>query len=556
MKASLRVSTWLDQFSAVRPETLRTLRPISGDDIPLIQARVRLIRSVLKCFLDRFGDAPVRVFRSPGRINLRGMHVDTHGGYLNLMTHQREVVAAVSPTPDDTHVFANIDPEFSEVRFRLQDEMAAGRFGGTWTDFINSPGVTVRVSKAKGDWGNYLKGASLRAQYAFSDTPLCGMQAVVGSDLPRGAALSSSHALCVVTLLSSLAVNARRLSAEELILAVRDAEWYTGARTGTSDPAAEILGGHNELVNVSMLAEDFSIADARRFTFPEALRILVINSYTQRNLSGAQLSAYTCNRFAYSMAMEILRRTLRDSGWDKKFVDRMDRLSRLTPEALGGATSIYKILQRIPERLSLAEIRARYRLPGLEQAYMQYFGNVPEKDRPKNIGLRGPLLYGLSESERARQFYAALESDDYVRAGRLMCIGHDGDRLVDASGAPFRRAVNDEILQCLAENNTPIEECPGDYGASSLVLDMLVDTALEAGALGASLTGAGIAGTVLALCRREDTDPVAAKIRNRMAAPKYAAMARRSQPLSQNELADAVVVNQAPSGAGELVLTA
>jgi len=379
---------------------------------------------------------------------------------------------------------------------------------------------------------------------------------MVGSDLPRGAALSSSHALCIATLLAALAINDRQLSAESLILAVRDAEWYTGARTGTSDPAAEILGGQNELVNVSVLAEDFSIADARRLAFPEALRILVINSYTQRNLSGAQLSAYTCNRFAYSMAMEIMRRALRDSGWDKEFVDGMDRLSRLTPETLGGAPAIYRILQRIPERLSLAEMRSRYHLPGLEHAYAQYFGNVPEEARPECIGLRGPLLFGLAESERARQFYAALESHDYIRAGRLMSIGHNGDRLVNSMGEPFRRTVDDTILQRLAENNTPLEECPGDYGASSLVLDMLVDTALEAGALGASLTGAGIAGAVLALCRQEDADMVAAKIRSRMAAPEYAALSQRSRPLSQEELDEAVVVNQAPAGAGELVLTA
>lgn len=545
---------WLQALEGTEGICWNTLRGVYGPSQEVLRERAHLLRSVLRASQQRFGDLPVRVFRSPGRINLRGMHVDTHGGYLNLMTHQREVVLAVTSSEDDVCTFVNTDPAFDEVSFRLQEMAARPAFRLPWQDFIMAPEVQAEVARKKGSWGNYLKGAALRAQYAFPDSPLRGVCGVVGSDLPRGAALSSSHALCIVTLSALLARNGTTLKTDTLILAVRDAEWYTGARSGTSDQSAEILGERNTLVNVALLAEDFDSSGARRLAFPDELSVLVINSHTQRSLSGADLAAYTRNRFAYSMAMEILRQELRAAGRDDAFVSRMDRLSRMTPGVLGGNRPVYALLERIPEELPLAEMRQRYNLPGFDTAYEQYFGGVPEAERPDRIGLRGPLFFGLAESERARLFLPALERSDYETAGRLMNIGHDGDRRVDANGKSFAIDLSDKALQRLAEAETPIAFCPGAYGASSPVLDALVDAALSGGALGASLTGAGIAGTVLALCRREDDESIADAVRRCMATPTYAALAGREGPLSDAELDGAIVVNHAPAGAGELRL--
>ena len=68
-----------------------------------------------------------------------------------------------------------------------------------------------------------------------------GFRAVLGSDIPRGAALSSSHALVLVTVLATLVVNGLWLAPRDLILAVQDGEWFTGARSGLSDQGAMVL---------------------------------------------------------------------------------------------------------------------------------------------------------------------------------------------------------------------------------------------------------------------------------------------------------------------------
>ena len=543
--------TWL---RALEPSfagaTRQCLGRIYGDNEEELRRRATLLRNALTRFVERFGDAPVRIFRAPGRINLRGMHVDTHGGYLNLMTHQREVVAVMAQADVGRCVFVNTDPAFGEVSFAVEETRPP--VSGAWLDFIYAPETVRRVASRKGDWSNYLRGAVIRARCALGHRPFTGFHCVIGSDLPRGAALSSSHALCLAVLLGVLHTHGGDMDETQRILAVRDAEWYTGARTGVSDQGAMVLGRRGMLVNAALFAEDLDLSGVRRILFPDTLRVLVINSHTSRNLSGAQLSAYTGNRFAYSMALAILRRELLAMGVAPDRVAAMDRLARIDADALGGPRVVVELLRRIPVSLSPEELQDRYQIADFEVIYARYLGGVSQMHRPRWINLRGPLLFGLAESERARRFTQALESGDYALAGRLMNVGHDGDRVVDAAGNPFRRDVDDAALDAMEQDSLPLALWPGDYGASSPVLDALVDAAISAGALGASLTGAGIAGAVLALCRAENADSIAEKVRGTMATERYAALAGRDVPLDAGELAEAVVVNTAPEGAGEL----
>ena len=134
-----------------------------------------------------------------------------------------------------------------------------------------------------------------------------------------------------------------------------------------------------------------------------------------------------------------------------------------------------------------------------------------------------------------------------------MSIGHDGDRRISANGLPYAYDVSDVAVDRLIASGIPLEDCPGVYGASSPALDTLVDAAIQGGALGASLTGAGIAGAIVALCRAEDADRVAESVRNRLAAPDYVGVAGRQARLTDNEIDAAVVVNHATAPAGELL---
>ncbi|MBX3179075.1 MAG: hypothetical protein KF886_17100 [Candidatus Hydrogenedentes bacterium] len=524
------------------------LPAIYGGDAALCEERRARMRSAIMRYREVYGDDPVRVFRAPGRINLRGMHVDTHGGWLNLMTHQREVLVVSGASPDGAVSVANTNPAYGPLRVSLA-ELPQPEPGAPWGDFIGSGLVCARHAAAPGHWRNYIEGAWRRARFAFPGAG--GLRLVVDSTLPEGAALSSSAALCIALLQSWAGWYGAPLQPADLILAAQDAEWYTGSRCGTCDQAAIVLGQPNAIIHAALDPRRFSIADARAIPFPDALRILVINSHTVRNISGADKIAYTTNRFAYSMALSIFQQAAGASGLGEG-AGGWNTLAAIGAESLGGNANLYGVLRDVPERIALGDLRAAYDLPHLDAEYARYFGDLPDALKPREIGLRGPLLFGIAESARARSFALAMEAGAWARAGALMSIGHDGDRRVDRDGRPVLHELTDARLDQLAASDVPIEECPGAYGASSPALDALVDAALEHGALGASLTGAGIAGVVLALCRAEDAARIAEGVRQFMGGAAYTRAASLPDRLSPAQLAGAVVENRACAGAGEV----
>lgn len=526
-------------------------RGIHGGDDALLESRRRLARAVLRAFLARFGDRPVVAVRCPGRVNLRGMHVDTHGGYLNLLTHHREMIVAASANADGRCAVANIEPRFHEAAFDLSQTPGNGG-AADWSAWM----AQAAARGARGQWSGYVEGAVRRARCAFPDGAFAGIDAMVGGDLPRGAALSSSHALATATLCAALAANNRALPPMDLLLAVRDTEWFTGARTGTSDQGAMILGRPGRLLHVALFPEDLADAAPRHVRFPDDLAVLVVNSGTRRNLSGADRARYTRNRVAYTLALTVLREAMREAGLPPALVEGTDRLARVTPERLGGVEALYNLIAKIPEHCPLDALLACHALPAETAARVEALAGEAGLGAVEPLPLRGPLLFGIAESERARGFAAALERGDYDTLGRWMRLGHDGDRVAAPDGAPYAAPCGDRALRAWAAARRPVTECPGAYGASSPALDALVDAAHAAGALGACLTGAGIAGSIVALCRAAEADAVAEALRARLAAPDFAAVAGLPGPPSSREIAGAVVRNHAPAAVGPLPLDA
>lgn len=534
---------------------LKALTPVYGTSQSLIVERISLLARVTETYLNAYDDGPVRVFRCPGRINLRGMHVDTHGGYLNLMTHQREVLVVASPSTNGTFRFQNIDPQFEPFAWDGVAWRSNAAFTLPWHKFITNPAVQKKVLGRRGHWGNYVEGAIARVQHRWNDTPLIGIRAAVGSDLPRGAALSSSTALTLAIVQAIAATNGLSANAETMIRLGQEAEWYTGARSGLSDQAAMVLGRRDAVVAMAIHPDRLDTDSAEYYAFPKDLVVLVVDSHTTRSLSGAHMVEYTRNRFAYSLAMEVLRQEMRAMGNCAESAAEFLYLSDLNASRLaefGGPGFIYGCLKRIDESIPIDTLQERYELPQLQSEYDRYFGTAPEELRPSTVNLRGPLLFGIAESERARCFPDLLKGKAFEEAGRLMSTGHDGDRVVDRFGRPYSYDVGNTNLDRLAEQSTPIVNCPGSYRASSPALDSIVDAALEAGALGASLTGGGIAGAVLVLCRELDADRVSGRIASWIATARYQQVAT-FEGLIDTDLATASIVrNQGVAGVGEI----
>jgi len=539
---------WLNALDAPSPAWRARLVALYGG---VLEERLSLIRRAVLEHIRQFGHGRLAIERAPGRVNLRGMHVDTHGGYLNLMSHQREVVVAYRGRDDARSRWHNVNQDFAPLDF-VPGVAAMDSVASSWDEFLSRKGPDNRPIHATGHWGSYVEGAAVRATWGCSGGDLRGVDAVVAGDIPHGAALSSSAALCVAAFAVYSRANALPLTPESWICAARDAEWYTGARTGTSDQAASILARPGEIAHVALLAEDFSLDTLQYVPFPSDYVLIVANSCTRRSLSGAQRLAYTRNRFSYSVAMQVLRVELERLHSASDALPPRNRLSLFVPEALGGAAMIYDALRAIPESCSLSEIKARYAVPDIDAAYERFFAGLPADERPESFDLRGPLAFALAESERARRFSSVLAAGDIAAAGQLMNIGHEGDRVLDAAGASYCRRLSDEVLDRYSKLGTPIHAIPGDYGASSPALDMLVDTACAAGTVGACLTGAGIAGCIIALCHCEVSDAVAAALRGVLSSAAYAARAGLTMSITEAQAAEAVCENVSIAGAGPL----
>ena len=97
----------------------------------------------------------------------------------------------------------------------------------------------------------------------------------------------------------------------------------------------------------------------------------------------------------------------------------------------------------------------------------------------------------LTENQRVLDFVAALRDDDFVEAGQILTASQNSMR--------------------------------DDFEITTAHIDLIADTAVGHGALGARMTGGGFGGCVIALARADATDRVARSVRKAMRDAGYPA---------------------------------
>ena len=116
----------------------------------------------------------------------------------------------------------------------------------------------------------------------------------------------------------------------------------------------------------------------------------------------------------------------------------------------------------------------------LNVASLRHVRGVTELDRLPDPTLRARARHVVTENGRVLEVVRSLRSGDLARVGSLMTESHSSLR--------------------------------DDYEVSTPELDLVVSSALEAGALGARLTGAGMGGSAIVLAREPDADAVATSV--------------------------------------------
>ncbi|MCZ6596890.1 MAG: galactokinase [Planctomycetota bacterium] len=166
-------------------------------------------------FLERFGPGgEVRLFFSPGRVNLMGAHLDYNGGPVMPTAIDRGTFLAIrSRKGPEVHLASTLEP--GELSASLADLPREGT--GTWHDY--PLGVVHHISPE-------------------GELPE-GVDVLFGGNLPIGAGLSSSASICVGT---AFALNEVWGLGATTLRCVEAALWsereFVGVRCGIMDPYA------------------------------------------------------------------------------------------------------------------------------------------------------------------------------------------------------------------------------------------------------------------------------------------------------------------------------
>ncbi|MCX7918221.1 MAG: hypothetical protein N3A72_01175 [bacterium] len=506
----MNVDQWIDKLIRFDQKTQEQFALMYGDSLELIQERRQAYLTLLTAFRDQFGvQSEVIVSRSPSRINLKGVHIEHRGGYVNYLTHYREILIAGSARSDDiVHIHNLRSALFPARTFSIHSEKQKGNWQN-WLEYISAEEVVRAVTETQGDWSNYIKAAVLRVQSEFPNKPLTGMNLFVNGSIPFAAGLSSSSALVVAATLVTLGLNNERIDPTTLVELCGQAEWYVGTRGGAGDHAAMLLGKRNQIAHIQ-----FYPLQVQYYPFPSGYEIVICNSFKPASKSKDVKDMFNSRIAGYELGFLLIKKNY------PEFAAKLEHLRDINAHHLGVSEStIYRMLKSLPETMTRAEAYAQ--LSEHKEHLDELFCTHDEPATGYRV--RDIILFGLAECERGKICVDFLANNDMVGFGKLMSISHDGDRVVEYDSEKNCRPYNNhttvaQLEQLISdlESNEPerIERAQlyrqsGGYRCSCAELDLLVDIARRIpGVVGAGLTGAGLGGCVLVLVEKNQVDRV------------------------------------------------
>jgi galactokinase len=339
----------------------------------MTDARASRIRELL--------GADATFVRAPGRVNLIGGQVDYHEGLVVSAALDRDVLVGFVTSDTGRIVVQSL---------AVQGTVEIAADGSDDPALVEPP------------WGRLVAGVV--SSLARRAHPCVGIDAVVASDVPIGAGLSSSAAFEVAIALALMTASDPEMDRKELALACQEAEHEsTGVLCGLQDQLTSLFG-----VAGAALVLDCRSMETRPVPLPRELAIVVVHSGVER--------------------------ALEQSEW----------------------------VQRREESFAVA------RSLGLDVLRDATAEQVAASPRGRHV---------VSEIARVEQFVAALERGDVDALGPLLVASHASSR--------------DDMQVSIPE------------------LDALVESLVDAGALGARLTGGGFGGCVVALVPGERAAAVA-----------------------------------------------
>ena len=212
-------------------------------------------------------------FRAPGRVNLIGEHTDYNEGFVLPCAIDRDTLALAAPRED-------------------------GVFTGTSREDAQAVRIESGSAARPGGWGDYVWGV-VRA-FAERGARMTGADLAVASDVPVGAGLSSSAALCVALVGALDTAFALGLDPRARAETAHRAEcFFVGVPCGVMDQLASSLGERDHALRIDCRSLEIALVP-----LPARLRLLVADSGVRRRLAAG---AYGNRRAECEEALRLAR---------------------------------------------------------------------------------------------------------------------------------------------------------------------------------------------------------------------------------------------------------
>jgi len=166
------------------------------------------------------------LIKAPGRINIIGEHTDYNEGWVLPAAIDKYIYFALGKNGDD---------DYTEVYSPFFDEKAC--FSVQATDFEDIP-----------SWAKYLQAATMEMR--ARGYHIEGINGAMDGDIPLGAGLSSSAALCCGFIFGMAKLNDIEISREEIALIAQATEHRVGLNCGLMDQYAVLFGKKNQVIGL------------------------------------------------------------------------------------------------------------------------------------------------------------------------------------------------------------------------------------------------------------------------------------------------------------------
>lgn len=214
---------------------------------------------IRKEFISHFNSTPI-IVRSPGRINIIGEHTDYNNGFVLPAAIDKAAYIAMSLRDDsEIHLVAlDLNESFST---RVEDLKPT-------TDL---------------SWTNYILGSA--AQFHKNGLALSGFNAVLLSDVPIGAGLSSSAAIGCATVFALNELLGTNLTRLTMVGMAQKAEHeFAGVMCGIMDQFASMMGKKDHVIRLDCQSMEYEYAPLKL----EGYKIVLFNTNVKHALASSE----------------------------------------------------------------------------------------------------------------------------------------------------------------------------------------------------------------------------------------------------------------------------